>query len=61
MVYWVVARRTPLRAVPAQGRALIERLGPFDSVARAVGAKLSAATRYRERPEIALEIVCDFA
>ncbi len=60
VVYWVIAKESPLIADRSGPARTVERLGPFESRDVAAQARDLAAGRYRGKPLAKVEIVCDF-
>ena len=63
MVYWVVGLRQARQqqAVRSHTSSLVTRLGPFASVRAAQRAWATTELLYRERPNITIKVVCDYA
>ena len=59
MVYWVIAKESPLAADRSAPARTVERLGPFESRDVAAQAREAAAGRYRGKPQARIEIVCE--
>jgi len=63
MVYWVIGLHQVKKQQAARSgtSSLVTRLGPFDSVRAARRVRATAALLYRERPNVTIKVVCDYA